>query len=592
MWAEVNGERKKVACGPCIRGHRSSKCDHRDRVLVEVRKPGRPLSSCPHPTGSCSCERVVINYTIPKSSECACPSERAQPAAPSTAGGRVQKQRLRKSVTNFNTAVLERAIKANQDGETDSSSILTRTPTSETNSAPSSASSTPRLQPSRKASQSGDISTSQPATTPTVSSCCQPKPVQQILPPQTGGCCGSKAQEVPKAIQQPAKSCCGGAKPTPQMHPQYPAQDPTTMNPFTNYPPPFPPQHHHQHFQSPPYNMLSQNPSANSFVPMPPPFNFNTPIYNHIGSMFSPQPSSLPMSPQPLLSSNTQPPVDHNCHCGDSCSCFGCAAHPNNATMMEYIRSMHQYMSTGHFTSGLPPTYDLPAYAQHNAYPPPQNYASPATAHQISFAPQAQTIGSVPGTPLTGIQPGPWGHQPQHHHQQDLVSTPLSTLDTSSTSHYFSTATPNTSTHDTPITTTTSIPPPTLLKQEQPLHSPTLANSPASSTNLHSDNTPQESADVTLSPSSYFWNEVVLPGCNDATGTCQCGDGCECVGCLTHGGHNGVALLDSVGDAGFEGFGHVDVDVDVDVDVGAGAGAGSAEVVGGADAHGVVPVGT
>jgi hypothetical protein len=46
----------------------------------------------------------------------------------------------------------------------------------------------------------------------------------------------------------------------------------------------------------------------------------------------------------------------------------------------------------------------------------------------------------------------------------------------------------------------------------------------------------------TLSPSSYFWNEMVLPGCNDATGTCQCGDGCECVGCLTHGGHNGVQL--------------------------------------------------
>ena len=50
----------------------------------------------------------------------------------------------------------------------------------------------------------------------------------------------------------------------------------------------------------------------------------------------------------------------------------------------------------------------------------------------------------------------------------------------------------------------------------------------------------------TLSPSSYFWQEIVLPGCNDETGTCQCGDGCECVGCLTHGGHNGVPLTDPV----------------------------------------------
>lgn len=34
---------KKYACINCIRGHRSSSCDHRDRVLIQVRKRGRPL---------------------------------------------------------------------------------------------------------------------------------------------------------------------------------------------------------------------------------------------------------------------------------------------------------------------------------------------------------------------------------------------------------------------------------------------------------------------------------------------------------------------------------------------------------------------
>lgn len=58
-----------------------------------------------------------------------------------------------------------------------------------------------------------------------------------------------------------------------------------------------------------------------------------------------------------------------------------------------------------------------------------------------------------------------------------------------------------------------------------------VANSPG-------DGNEEETA--TLSPSSFFWNQMVLPNCSDATGTCQCGDGCECVGCLTHGGHNGV----------------------------------------------------
>lgn len=75
--------------------------------------------------------------------------------------------------------------------------------------------------------------------------------------------------------------------------------------------------------------------------------------------------------------------------------------------------------------------------------------------------------------------------------------------------------------------------PPTL-KMEDSLTTP-IADSP-------SDGKDEETPTLTLSPSSYFWNQMTLPGCNDATGTCQCGDGCECVGCLTHGGHNGVQL--------------------------------------------------
>ncbi|KAF3919006.1 hypothetical protein ABW20_dc0110500 [Dactylellina cionopaga] len=61
----------KYACEPCMRGHRSSKCSHQDRILIKVRKPGRPLSSCPHEAGSCSCE--VASVAIPKiSANCPC----------------------------------------------------------------------------------------------------------------------------------------------------------------------------------------------------------------------------------------------------------------------------------------------------------------------------------------------------------------------------------------------------------------------------------------------------------------------------------------------------------------------------------------
>ncbi|KAI7860179.1 copper fist DNA binding domain-containing protein [Circinella umbellata] len=36
----------KFACLSCIRGHRSSNCNHVDRPLMEVRKKGRPVSQC------------------------------------------------------------------------------------------------------------------------------------------------------------------------------------------------------------------------------------------------------------------------------------------------------------------------------------------------------------------------------------------------------------------------------------------------------------------------------------------------------------------------------------------------------------------
>jgi hypothetical protein len=43
----------------------------------------------------------------------------------------------------------------------------------------------------------------------------------------------------------------------------------------------------------------------------------------------------------------------------------------------------------------------------------------------------------------------------------------------------------------------------------------------------------------TLSPSAFMLHQYTLPGCDNVYGTCRCGDGCECDGCLTHSGHDG-----------------------------------------------------
>ncbi|KAF7538323.1 hypothetical protein G7Z17_g12663 [Cylindrodendrum hubeiense] len=66
----ING--LKMACEPCIRGHRSTKCTHaNERLMVPVRKPGRPLSTCPHPASRpCSCGQVTA--AIPRKQKCHC----------------------------------------------------------------------------------------------------------------------------------------------------------------------------------------------------------------------------------------------------------------------------------------------------------------------------------------------------------------------------------------------------------------------------------------------------------------------------------------------------------------------------------------
>ena len=61
---------------------------------------------------------------------------------------------------------------------------------------------------------------------------------------------------------------------------------------------------------------------------------------------------------------------------------------------------------------------------------------------------------------------------------------------------------------------------------------------------------PYSGAHVPLfSSSGYYTMEFPmesLGSCTDISGSCQCGDDCACIGCLTHTGHNGIPLdLDS-----------------------------------------------
>ncbi|KAK2012227.1 hypothetical protein LZ32DRAFT_310885 [Colletotrichum eremochloae] len=78
----INGQ--KMACEPCIRGHRSTKCTHaNERLMVPVRKPGRPLSTCPHPPSrGCGCGSVTA--AIPRKQKCGCGSSSGTPTTESS----------------------------------------------------------------------------------------------------------------------------------------------------------------------------------------------------------------------------------------------------------------------------------------------------------------------------------------------------------------------------------------------------------------------------------------------------------------------------------------------------------------------------
>jgi hypothetical protein len=253
------------------------------------------------------------------------------------------------------------------------------------------------------------------------------------------------------------------------------------------------------------------------------PFHFSTPIYNHMASSY-PQSPSMPISPLhhgANIAGNPAP--EHNCHCGPSCSCFGCAAHPSNATTTEYIRNMAEFMGTGGFGSRPTINYDIPLYPHHPGY-------GAEAAYNMSYSGLAQNY------PMFG--PVQMSLQPDMSMDLGLAHPPVNAVN--SWEH----PEPQTSIHD-PSSTATSYFSPVQDSESMPLQVKT--EEAISSPKIQGEDSPEEGKDEdtpTLSPSTYVWQEIELqlPGCNDPTGTCQCGDGCACVGCLTHGGHNGVPL--------------------------------------------------
>ncbi|KAF2746253.1 hypothetical protein M011DRAFT_90155 [Sporormia fimetaria CBS 119925] len=347
------GDLRKMACLSCIRGHRASKCDHIDRILVEVRKPGRPLSSCPHPSGSCSCHRTRVTYIIPTTSRCAA-TERFNKDEPlpvvrtgSQSLSRAERHRHKRSQT-FN---MDPAANNDNAGAMDtkhpSSAPYPPSEGSSSNGAsmPSSGGSTPFIppNPSGPPNQASVLDLpgaySQPSmASPMASSCCQAKQAPRIAPkvelnaPQSGGCCGSmtdKPVDV-QTVQNPAylPAYSQSAMPGPFTPSAQSYHAPTNLNfghssnNFTNY-------------------MVPPNMGADYLA------KFETTICDHTAPRFqSYMPDQAPSSP--------------TCKCGDSCTCLACLEHPRNPTTHEYVRLATEYMTANGISNN---SYDMSMFA-------------------------------------------------------------------------------------------------------------------------------------------------------------------------------------------------------------------------------------
>lgn len=207
----------------------------------------------------------------------------------------------------------------------------------------------------------------------------------------------------------------------------------------------------------------------------------------------------------------------HDCNCGEGCDCLACLTHPYNKTTLEYVR-YHTDIAMRYGEVFSPPSMSgLPGST--NAATAPHS-ASGINA-SVAWAQHGFSAGSGPNSHIS------WQNNllPQATPTQELDQLRLRTSHTADKVQ--SAATKDATTPQS---------------NGQSSHAP---SSPAfdfgglESGSGFDPSSPQHPGGETptLSPSAFFLQSYTLPGCDDATGTCQCGDGCTCVGCLTHTGH-------------------------------------------------------
>ncbi|KAJ6442063.1 copper-sensing transcription factor [Purpureocillium lavendulum] len=402
----INGQ--KMACEPCIRGHRSTKCTHaNERLMVPVRKPGRPLSSCPHPSSRpCSC--AAVTAAIPRKQKCRCGTSEPAPAetksdkdaangeltppSPSKATSsafRVQKQASRGGSSrkqSIDIAGLER-MDAGQinilpaynglhrpstgsNGHTATMPELPMYPGLGLSPAEGSFRSDSGMfpvfhqypmQPPLMGTAAADPSTNGHGVTSTT----RPTTSNGNGISANGGCCGGgangvKSEPAPQQVAIPvpaanegvaakARSCCSAPQATPKTSSPSSAMSSPPLSHQTQpngimmqpYQPLMAmPNGMYPYFSQP--TIFNYPPQFGSFLqPLQPDQWRQIMATMNFGQPVAPSGFAMPAAGtvQPPTVPNSATWTSHQCSCGDSCQCVGCAAHPYNEATQNYVRS-------------------------------------------------------------------------------------------------------------------------------------------------------------------------------------------------------------------------------------------------------------
>ncbi|PSR79471.1 hypothetical protein BD289DRAFT_94605 [Coniella lustricola] len=396
--------KQKMSCRSCIKGHRSSTCNHIGGPLWAVRPAGRPNKACVHGPGDlCLCAHFFpltwLKAAVPRKQKCPCGSSAHSHHNSSH----------HNSSSNNNSISSTSSAKKCQCASASAKSTAATTPEDETQ---------PVFYQDLVAR--GLHVTSEPVeldviSPPAAGSCCSapgpapamvvaaplpapapaPAPAQAAAAAAAGGggggggyCCCSNKQagsvspvQLPMAVAVPAppvaapSSCCAG----PAKMESSVASPPATGNGYST-----PHRHHHHHHQG--QSHVKSEPISHPFTPVQ---QFPTP------------PDFPVLRFSPLQHAST---VDHVCKCGPTCNCVLCIDHPYNSATMNHIATEFGHMMsshvqfsplvgnghvTGHMTGSRPDILP-PGWPKHAAIAGAGFGESPFLHPQQSFSPPPQ----------------------------------------------------------------------------------------------------------------------------------------------------------------------------------------------------------